>query len=173
MDDKANFYESKGRAKLAKLIKNTNLYLKFYKFKYSKLDAYISGTGVSYGVEIKDRKKEYESFDTYIFESTKYGAMKEGIESGTYNDCLMVYFYGSTAYIFRFWTIQRLLDEGIVKFETKQLPHYTMYESPNIDKTIINLPKKYAFKYENIGEKSQCKTKPEPITKKENNKNIN
>lgn len=143
--------EYNGRTKFKQLVSNGKNRVEFTNDAYNHIDAFFTAitTNYIYGVEIKNRKKQYDCYPTLIVETIKYDAMKEHQGNDT-NECLMVYFFDTTAYVLKWTTISTLISENIVNIEYKWLPDSTVNKHKMIQKTCYEIPKEYAFKYEYI-----------------------
>ena len=142
--------EYNGRTKFKQLVQNGENKLEFTFDKFNHLDARFTSTTTNYiyGVEIKNRQKKYDCYPTLIVETIKYDAMKEHQDSNDTNECILVYFFEDIAYVLKWTTINTLLDNNIVNVEYKWLPDSTVNKHKMIQKTCIEIPKEYAYKYE-------------------------
>lgn len=157
--------EARGRAKFADLMKNTSTTLEFTKDNYNHLDAFFTSTvsGTTYGVEIKNRSPKDERYSTYIYEKIKYDEMvKKQTNKDTY-ECWMVYFFGEHSYIFKWSTIQKLIDKNKIQLTQKWLPDSTVNFTKNVLKPCYLLPKEYAWKFEHTDDKWKVINKPNQI----------
>lgn len=142
--------EYNGRTKFKQLVSNGKNKFLFTNDAFNHLDAFFTSTTTNYiyGVEIKNRKKQYDCYPTLIVETIKYDAMKEHQDSNDTNECILVYFFEDIAYVLKWTTINTLLDNNIVNVEYKWLPDSTVNKHKMIQKTCIEVPKEYAYKYE-------------------------
>ena len=141
--------EYNGRTKFKQLVSNGKNRVQFTNDAFNHIDAFFTAsTNDIYGVEIKNRQKKYDCYDTLIVETIKYNAMKEHQEKNDTNECILVYFFENIAYVLKWSTINTLLDNNIVNVEYKWLPDSTVNKHKMIQKTCYEIPKEYAFKYE-------------------------
>ena len=151
MNELEKLYEKKeydGRTKFKQLVSNGKNRVEFTNDAYNHIDAFFTAsTNDIYGVEIKNRQKQYDCYPTLIVETIKYDAMKEHQDSNDTNECILVYFFEDIAYVLKWTTINTLLDNNIVNVEYKWLPDSTVNKHKMIQKTCIEVPKEYAYKY--------------------------
>lgn len=142
--------EHNGRTKFKQLADNGYNNIEFTNDKFNHIDAYFTSTTTNYiyGVEIKNRQKKYDCYSTLIVETIKYDAMREHQDKNDTNECLMVYFFDDIAYILKWTTISTLLDNNIVSVQYKWLPDSTVNKHKMVQKTCIEIPKKYTYKYQ-------------------------
>ena len=142
--------EYNGRSKFKQLVSNGNNKVEFTNDKFNHIDAYFTSTTTNYiyGVEVKNRQKKYDKYNTLIVETIKYDAMKEHQDNNDTNECLIVYFFDTTAYVLKWSTINTLLSNNIVNVKYKWLPDSTVNKHKMVQKTCIEVPKKYTYKYE-------------------------
>lgn len=141
--------EYNGRTKFKQLVSNGKNKLEFTNDAFNHIDAFFTAsTNDIYGVEIKNRQKKYDCYDTLIVETIKYDAMKEHQDNNDTNECILVYFFQDIAYVLKWSTINTLLDNNIINVEYKWLPDSTVNKHRMIQKTCYEIPKEYAFKYE-------------------------
>lgn len=154
--------EYNGRTKFKQLVSNGENKVEFTNDAFNHLDARITSTTTNYiyGVEIKNRKKKYDCYDTLIVETIKYDAMKEHQDSNDTNECILVYFFQDIAYVLKWTTISTLLDNNIVKLEYKWLPDSTVNYHKKVYKPCYQIPKEYAFKYQLVQDKWKQIQKP-------------
>ena len=140
--------ECKGRSKFKQLLENGENKVEFTNDKFNHIDAFFTAsTDDVYGVEIKNRQKKYDYYDTLIVETIKYDAMREHQDNNDTNECLMVYFFDDIAYILKWSTINTLLSNNIVNVQYKWLPDSTVNKHRMVQKTCIEVPKKFTYKY--------------------------
>ena len=141
--------EWKGRSKFKQLLENGENRVEFTTDKFNHIDAYFTAVTDNsiYGVEIKNRQKKYDKYDTLIVETIKFDAMKTLQDNNDTNECILVYFFEDIAYILKWTTINTLLDNNIVNVEYKWLPDSTVNKHRMVQKTCIEVPKKFTYKY--------------------------
>lgn len=141
--------ENNGRTKFKQLADNGFNKIEFTNDKFNHIDAYFTAltTNDVYGVEVKNRQKKYDCYDTLIVETIKYDAMKTLQDNNDTNECILVYFFEDIAYILKWSTINTLLSNNIVNVQYKWLPDSTVNKHKMVQKTCIEVPKKYTYKY--------------------------
>lgn len=141
--------EHNGRVKFKQLADNGFNKIEFTTDCFNHIDAFFTSTTTNYiyGVEIKNRQKKYDKYDTLIVETIKYDAMKEHQDNNDTNECIFVYFFEDIAYILKWSIINTLLSNNIVNVQYKWLPDSTVNKHKMVQKTCIEVPKEYAYKY--------------------------
>lgn len=143
-----------GRTKFSELIKSTETpNLAFTTDKYCQIDAVIKNKeGVYSTVEIKNRDIKYESYPTYMFEKSKYDFMMKCLDTGKFQNGLYVNFFGDTAYVFTLKDINYLVENNLIKLDTKWCPNTTVNTKFYKDKSCYLLPKEYAYQFKKDNE---------------------
>lgn len=147
MNKKAFEQENMGRAKFSGFCDSYNITPTFTNERFDRLDAYAYASGMTVGVEIKNRKCEYEKFPTLYIEEIKYNWMQSKMNHQQMVNGWFVYTFCNHLYLIDAKTINKLLNKKIIQIEEIELP--IEYNSDKkIIKRILPIPKEYARLYE-------------------------
>lgn len=122
--------------------------------KYDTLDMYFTIKDKYTGIEIKKRDKQFEHYDTYLMEVSKFKALVNRLKSGEIDQIYYVNFFGAdTVYIFSLRKIADGIKNGTVTVSSTYANRTTAAYSGKVEKRILLLPKQYATKLIKEGDK--------------------
>ena len=122
--------------------------------KYDTLDMYFTIKEKYTGVEIKKRDKQFEHYDTYLMEVSKFNALVNRLKSGEIDQIYYVNFFGAdTVYIFSLRKIIEGIKKGTITANSTYANRTTAAFSGKVKKRILLLPKQYATKLIKDGNK--------------------
>ena len=122
--------------------------------KYDTLDMYFTLKEKYTGVEIKKRDKQFEHYDTYLMEVSKFNALVDRLKSGEIDQIYYVNFFGAdTVYIFSLRKIIEGIKKGKITANSTYANRTTAAFSGKVEKRILLLPKQYATKLIKDGNK--------------------
>ena len=122
--------------------------------KYDTLDMYFTIKEKYTGVEIKKRDKQFEHYDTYLMEVSKFNALVNRLKSGEIDQIYYVNFFGAdTVYIFSLRKIIEGIKKGKITANSTYANRTTAAFSGKVEKRILLLPKQYATKLIKDGNK--------------------
>lgn len=155
--------EALGRVKLDGFLQQIKAdKIQFTKRQFDRIDCFFTLKGKKIGAEIKNRDKSVESFDTYIMEKSKLDYMDLLISKGI-KSCWMIYFFGDNMYIFKYYTIKKLIRKHIIYKHRYSLPKSTVENLGNKYVDVYMLPKEYATKFTKIDGRWKLITKSKKL----------
>ena len=147
--------EQSGRALFKSLLEQCNItqYLET-EDKYDTMDMLYKRNGRTIGVEIKKRAEQYECYDTYLMEVSKFNALVDKVKEGIVDNAAYVNFFGNdTAYIFPIRVISQAIKGGKIKIENRYCNRTTAVYGDKVLKATLLLPKSMAIKIVRINNK--------------------
>ena len=140
--------ENKGRNKIEKfLISRGVTDYQFSTDQYCQTDVILTKNANTYTIEIKDRAKKYENYNTFIVEKSKIDYMAKLYKEGKTSNSYICQIFDNNFYFFSFTKLTRLIEEGILKEDTILLPKTTIDYNDMTYKKVYFVPKKYAMLY--------------------------
>lgn len=147
-EDRFTQAEQKGRKKIEDFLKNRGVTnYNFTLDQYCQTDVILSKDDKVYTIEIKDRGKKYEMYDTFIVEKSKIDYMNQLYKEGKTSNSYICQIFGDNFYFFSFTKLTKLIEEGILKEDTILLPKTTICYNDVTYKKVYFVPKKYAMLY--------------------------
>lgn len=147
--------EQSGRALFKSLLEQCNItqYLET-EDKFDIMDMQYTLKGKTTGVEIKKRAKQYEDYDTYLMEVSKFKALANKIKNGEIDNACYINFFGEdTAYIFSIRAIAKAIRANQIQIRQTYCNRTTAVASEKVLKATLYLPKSMALKIVKIGDK--------------------
>lgn len=147
-EERFNEAEIKGRKKIEDFLKNRGVNeFNFTIGQYCQTDVILSKDDKVYTIEIKDRGKKYENYNTFLIEKSKIDYMAKLYKEGKTSNSYICQIFGDNFYFFSFTKLTKLIEEGILKEDTILLPKTTVDYNDVTYKKVYFVPKKYAMLY--------------------------
>lgn len=147
-EDRFTQAEQKGRKKIEDFLKNRGVNDFYFAVdQYCQTDVILSKDDKVYTIEIKDRAKKYENYNTFIIEKSKIDYMAKLYKEGKTSNSYICQIFDNNFYFFSFKKLQRLIEEGLVKEDTILLPKTIIDYNDVTYKKVYFVPKKYAMLY--------------------------
>lgn len=147
-EERFNEAEMKGRKKIEKFLTSRGVNDFYFAVdQYCQTDVILSKDDKVYTIEIKDRRKKYENYNTFIIEKSKIDYMTKLYKEGKTSNSYICQIFDNHFYFFSFTKLTRLIEEGIIKEDTILLPKTTIDYNDMTYKKVYFVPKKYAMLY--------------------------